>query len=99
VWRTGISKFVRIAFQWVFFGIEATLYTLFVPIRRLFAMVFERYKATAQKQKQKRQQKQRREHTKQELLRIDKTAKMLLPIEHERIQKGDGRAKKFKKAV
>ena len=96
----SLSKGVRIALQWLAFGIETVFYTLLMPLKRLFGWITRAYQKNAKKRRQKRFKKQRSIYTKQELGNIEKAAQMLLPIYTKtRMQKGDRRARKTKKAV
>lgn len=98
--RISISKGVRWAFQWIVFGIETFILTLCLPIKRLFAAIVTKCKKNSEKRRQKRLAIQRKSYTKQELQNIDKAAQRLLPIDSKsRMQKGDNRATKSKKAV
>ena len=100
LWRISISKGFRIALQWIAFGIETVIYTLCIPIKRLFTWIVQKYKKNAQIRHIKRSAKQREAYTKQELQNIAKTAERLLPIEvKSRMQKGESHARKSKKAV
>ena len=100
LWHVSLSKCVRIVLQWLAFGIETVLYTLVMPIKRLFALMARTYKKNAQKRHLKHLAKQRQSYTKQELQSIEKAAERLLPIYTKpRTQKGDSRAKQRKKAV
>ena len=100
LWRVSVSKGMRIAFQWFAFIIETVVYTLLLPIKRLFALIAKTYQRNAQKRRYKRQAKQRQIYTKQQLQNVEKAAERLFPINTQtRTQKGDGRAKQRKKAV
>ena len=98
LWRISVSKGVRIAFQWFAFGIETVIYTLLIPLKRLFTLIVRICKKKAQKRRYKRLTKQRQNYTKQHLQNIDRTVEQLLPIDVKtRMQKGDGRAKQNSK--
>ena len=100
LFRATLSKGVRIVLQWFAFGVETVLYMLFMPFKRLFAYIAKLCKKSVQKQRQKRLFKQRQANTKQALQNIERTAQGLLPIyANVKIQKGEGRARKSKKAV
>lgn len=96
----SLSKGVRIILQWLAFGTETVFYTLLMPLKRLFDWIARTYQKNAQKRRQERFKKQRNIYTKQELENIEKAAQRLLPIYTKtRMQKGDRRARKTKKAV
>lgn len=100
LWHGFISKAVRIPLQWVAFGIEIALYTLIMPLKRLIVCITQVCKKNAQKQRLTRLTKARKHYTEQILQNIDKSAEKLLPIyQKSRMQKGDHRARKAKKAV
>lgn len=90
----SISKWVRVTLQWLAFGIETVLYTLLLPIKRLFAWMAKTHKKNAQRRHLAHLSKQRQIYTKQELQNIEKTMGKLLPIRIKtRRQKGDYLAK------
>ena len=92
----SLSKGVRIALQWLAFGIERALYTLLLPLK----WVIKICKKNAQKRRLLRLVKNRQSYTKQQLQNLEKAAESLLPIETKtRMQKGEDRAKQRKKAV
>ena len=96
----SISKGVRLAFQWVVFAIESFIYMLLRPFQRLFAIVLAKFQKNARKRYQKRLTKQRQIYTKQAIQNIEKSVERLLPIySKSRMQKGDNRARKSKKAI
>ena len=103
LWRISVSKVVRVVFQWIAFILETTLYTLLLPIKRLFGLIAATYYRNAQKKRYRRLVKQRENYTKHHLQNIDRAAERLLPINIETgIRKGDRRAKtkrRRKKAV
>lgn len=100
LFRATLSKGVRIVLQWFAFGVETVLYMLLMPFKRLFAYIAKLCQKSVQKQRQKRLFKQRQANTKQALQNIERTAQGLLPIyANVKIQKGEGRARKSKKAV
>ena len=95
-----VSKGARIVLQWVTFGIETLLRTLCFPIKKLIVCAIVIYRKSAQRRRAKRLEKQRQIYTYQAIQSIEKTAKKLLPDDiKNRIQKGDNRAGKSKKAV
>ena len=90
----SISKWVRVTLQWLAFGIETVLYTLLLPIKRLFAWMAKTHKKNAQRRHLAHLSKQRQIYTKQELQNIEKAMGKLLPIRIKtRRQKGDNLAK------
>ena len=92
----SLSKGVRIALQWLAFGIERALLTLLLPVK----WVMQIYKKKAQKRRLGRLAKIRQGYTKKQLQSLEKAAEGLLPIEtRNRMQKGEDRAKQRKKAV
>ena len=98
--RISISRGIRWGFQWMAFGIETFILALCMPIKRLFIAIAAKCQKHAQKRRQKRLSIQRKKYTKQELTSIDKAAQRILPIDSKtRMQKGDNRATKSKKAV
>ena len=100
LWYRFISKSVRILLQWLAFCFETILYALFLPIKRLLHWITKIHKKNAQKRHIARLTKERKTYTKQKLQNIDKAAERLLPIySKSRMQKGDSRARKSKKAV
>ena len=100
LFKVTLSKSVRTMFQWLAFGIETIINTLITPIKRLFVWIVKRYKKIAQKQRQKRLFKQRQLYTQHTLQHIEQNTEMLLPIyKISRTKKGEGRARKSKKAV
>ena len=54
LWHVTISKGIRIAMQWISFGVETVIYTLCIPIKRLFSWIANKYKMKAQAKHQKR---------------------------------------------
>ena len=100
LWGISLSKGVRVALEWLAFGIETVIYTLLMPIKRLFAFLAGMCKRIAQKRHQKRLANKRKVYTKQTVQNVERAVKMLLPAYTiSRTQKGDGRAKQSKKAV
>ena len=100
LWHISISKWVRAALEWLAFGIETVIYALLMPIKRLFAFFVKMCKKHAQKRHQKHLAKKRKTYTKQTLQNIERAQQTLLPTYTiSRTQKGDGRAKRNKKAV
>ena len=92
----SLSKGVRIALQWLAFGIERAILTLLLPVK----WVMQIYKKKAQKRRLVRLAKIRQAYTKKQLQSLEKAAEGLLPIEtRNRMQKGEDRAKQRKKAV
>ena len=81
LWHVSVSKGIRIALQWVAFGIEVVIHTLCIPFKRLFAWIIQRHKRNAQIRHIKRCTKQREVYTKQELQNVAKAAGRLLPID------------------
>lgn len=100
LWHISLSKGVRVALEWLAFGIETVIYALLMPIKRLFAFLAGMCKRIAQKRHQKRLANKRKIYTKQTVQNFEKAVQMLLPTYTiSRTQKGDGRAKQNKKAV
>ncbi len=100
LFRVTLSKGVRIALQWFAFGVETVLYTLLMPFKRLFAYIAKLCQKSVQRQRQKCLFKQRQAYTKQALQNIERAAQELLPIYTIiKMQKGEGRERKSKKAV
>ena len=100
LWHISVSKGIRIALQWVAFGLETLINTLCAPLKRLFVWIARKHKKNAQIRHIKRCEKQREAYTKQELQNIAKAAQRLLPIDAKnRMKKGDGHARQNKKAV
>jgi len=100
LWHISVSKGIRIALQWVAFGLETLINTLCAPLKRLFVWIARKHKKNAQIRHIKRCEKQREAYTKQELQNIAKAAQRLLPIDAKnRMKKGDGHAGQNKKAV
>lgn len=100
LWRISLSKGVRVALEWLAFGIETVIYTLLMPIKRLAAFLVAMCKRIAQKRHQKRLANKRKVYTKQTVQNVEIAVKMLLPTYTiSRTQKGDGRAKQSKKAI
>ena len=100
LWHISISKWVRAALEWLTFGIEMGIYTLLMPLKRLFAFFAKMCKRYAQKWHQRYLAKKRQAYTKQTMQHTEKAAQGLLPIYTIlRTQKGDKRAKQNKKAV
>ncbi|MBQ4274509.1 MAG: spore cortex biosynthesis protein YabQ [Clostridia bacterium] len=100
LWHISLSKGVRVALEWLAFGIETVIYALLMPIKRLFAFLAGMCKRIAQKRHQKRLANKRKIYTKQTVHNFEKAVQMLLPTYTiSRTQKGDGRAKQNKKAV
>ncbi len=100
LWHRFISKGVRVALQWLAFGIETLLYTLIMPFERFFTLIAKACKANAQKRRVAHLARARQAYTKQALQNIEATAEQLLPIHSKsRKRKGDSRAEKRKEAV
>ena len=78
--RISISKYARIVFQWVCFGVETLLHLLWMPFKYFFARIVKRIRKNARKRRMVHLAKARQKRTKQELKDIEKTAKRILPI-------------------
>lgn len=100
LWRSSISKGIRVALQWVAFGIETVIYILLMPFKSLFTLLVKVFQKSAHKRQQKRLAKQRQTYTKKVMQQIDRDVERLLPIQIKtRTQKGDIHASQNKKAV
>ena len=100
VWYLCLSKLSRIALQWVAFGVETVIAALLLPIKRLVTAIVKISVQNAQKQRQKRLARRRKLYTRQELQHIERAVGVLLSVNTNlKIQKGEGRARKGKKAV
>lgn len=100
LWRTGVSKGVRIVFQWLAFAIETVIYTLSLPGKCLFNWIATTCRKSAQRRRNRCLKRQRENYTRQHLQNIDSTAKRFLQFDLKpRMQKGDKRAKAREKTV
>lgn len=103
VWHISISKPIRIALQWLLFGIETAIHTLLMPIKRLAKFISKGCSNALKRRRYKHSKKQRQIYTQKELKQIDKAVRKLLPqysTKKQRMQKGVTRAKpSSKKAV
>jgi hypothetical protein len=100
LWHISISKRIRIVIQWICFGIETVIYTLYIPVKCLMVRVADIYKKNAQAKHQKRCAKMRESYTKQQFQNIGATAENLFPISvKNRMQRVDNHAKRRKKAI
>ena len=100
LWHVSVSKGIQIAMQWITFWVETVIYTLCIPIKRLFSWIADKCKMKAQAKHQKRCAQKRETYTRQQFQSIDTTAKKLLSIYvKNKEKKGDDYAKHRKKAV
>ena len=100
LWHISASKWLRIAMQWITFGIETVLYTLCIPVKCLFHLIAEKHRKNIQTKHRKRCAKMREAYTKQQFQNIHATAEKLFLVDvNNKKKKGDGYAKHRKKAV
>ena len=100
LWYLCLSRLSRMALQWVAFGVETVIDTLLLPVKRLVAVIVKISVQNAQQQKQKRLARHRQAYTRQALQHIERAVGALLFTNTNlNMQKGEGRARKGKKAV
>ena len=81
LWHISASKGIRIAMQWIAFGVESLICTLCIHVKHLFSWIVEKHRMKLQVKRKKRCVKKREIYTKRQFQSIGTTVEKLLPID------------------